>query len=53
MTECCDTDGNPPPMPPDYAVVAQGVLDELKRKQALLTTGGFASQIVSPPGSSG
>ena len=53
MTDCCDASGSPPPLQPDFAVVAQGVLDELKRKQAVLKSGGFDSQIVSPPGAGG
>lgn len=50
MTDCCDPQSTPPPLQPDYAVVAQGALDELKRKQALLRRDGMQSQIVSPPG---
>ena len=53
MTECCDTGATPPPMQPDFAVVAQGVLDELKRKQLFLKRSGFDSQIVSPPDAGG
>jgi len=52
VTDCCNNETPAEPVEPNFAVVAQGPHDDLKRKQLLLKDKGFESEIVSPPGSS-